>query len=118
LNDEQQHKQQSEERFSLWLEEFPTLQLLPGELERWRRVWSRETELVTIPSNFMESRKACDAKSFPNIHHLLLIGCTLPITSAEAERTFSLLQRIKVYTRLTLTEEHFSDLGVIAMHYN
>ena len=46
-----------------------------------------------------------------------LCGCTLPVTSAEAERTFSLLRRIKTYTRSSLTEEHFSDLAVIAMHY-
>lgn len=55
--------------------------------------------------------------SFPNIHRLLLIACTLPITSAEAERTFSLLCRIKTFTRSAMAEEHFSDLAVIAMHY-
>ena len=46
-----------------------------------------------------------------------MIGCALPITSAEAERTISLLRRIKTYTRCTSAEEHFSDLAIIAMHY-
>ena len=80
--------------------------------------WNTDTVTVAeIPSNFLEALGACDSSSFPNIHHLLLICCTLPITSAEAERTFSLLRRIKTYTRSTLAEEHFSDLAVIAVHY-
>lgn len=107
----------SKESFSMWQEELPTPKSLLGELERWMRLW-RNDESNNIPSNFIESLRACDMDSFPNIHHLILIDCTLPITSAEAERTFSLLRRIKVYTRSTLTEERFSDLGVIAMHYD
>lgn len=107
----------SKESFSMWQEELPTPKSLLGELERWMRLW-RNDESNNIPSNFIESLRACDMDSFPNIHHLILIGCTLPITSAEAERTFSLLRRIKVYTRSTLTEERFSDLGVIVMHYD
>ena len=51
-----------------------------------------------IPDKFVQALAACDADSYRNIHCLLLIGCTLPITSAEAERTFSLLHRIKTYT--------------------
>ena len=42
----------------------------------------------------------------------------LPITSAEAERSFSLMRRLKTYSRSTLTEEHFSDYSVIAMNYS
>ena len=48
---------------------------------------------------------------------VLIIGCTLPITSAEAERTFSLMRRIKTFARSTMCEERFADLGVIAMNY-
>ena len=39
------------------------------------------------------------------------------ITSAEAERTFSLMRRIKTFARSTMCEERFADLGVIAMNY-
>ena len=34
----------------------------------------------------------CDEDALPNIYHLLVIACTLPITSAEAERSFSLMK--------------------------
>ena len=50
-------------------------------------------------------------------HTLLVIACTLPITSAEAERSFSLMRRLKTALRSTMAEEHLSDLAVIAIHY-
>ncbi len=56
--------------------------------------------------------KFCDPDSVPNIHQLLLIACTLPITSAEAERSFSLLRRMRSYTRSTINEQKFSDLAI------
>ena len=95
----------------------PTPKSLAGELERWKRLWSNIDDPQTIPSNLVQALGSCDAESYRNIYQLLLIGCTLPITSTEAERTFSLLRRIKTYTRSTLTEEHFSDLALMAMHY-
>ena len=68
-------------------------------------------------SNLLLALGACDEDAFPNIHRLLLTACTLPISSAEAERSFSLMKRIKTCTRSTMSEERFSDLAVIAMHY-
>ncbi|XP_011409418.1 PREDICTED: 52 kDa repressor of the inhibitor of the protein kinase-like [Amphimedon queenslandica] len=92
---------------------------LSGELARWKLMWIEHTDTGDniLPSNFLQSLGACDSQSLPNVYHLLDIGCTLPITSSEAERTFSLLRCLKTYTRSTLNEEHFSDLAVIAMHY-
>ena len=96
----------SEQDYIFWEEDLPTPKSIASELNRWKRVW-------TIPSNLLEALGSCDA----DIYYLLTIGCALPITSAEAEQTFSLLCRIKTYTRSTLQPEHFSDLAVIAMHY-
>jgi len=70
-----------------------------------------------LPSNLLLALGACDVDAFSNIHRLLLIACTLPISSAEAERSFPLMKKIKACTRLTMSEERFSDLAVIAMHY-
>ena len=74
--------------------------------------------MASVPSNLLLALGSCDMDSFPNIHSLLVLACTLPITSAEAERSFSLLRRIKTYTRSTLASEHLSDLAVMSMHYN
>ena len=103
---------------------------LPNEARRWEDKWLRifdnmqlareegRTTMLTVPSSLLEALASCDADSFPNIYNLLVIGCTLPVTSAEAERSFSLLRRIKTYLRSTMTEERMSDLAVIAMNYN
>ena len=107
------------ENFNFWNDNLPFPMSLSEELQRWKRLWitDHDESTTVIPSNFLEALSSCVSVSFPNIYHLLLIGCTLPITSAEAERTFSLLRRIKTYTGLTLSEEHLSDLAVMAMHY-
>ena len=68
-----------------------------------------------IPNNLLKSLAVCDKDSFPNIHTLLVIACTLPITSAEAKRSFSLMRRLKTALRSTMAEEHLSDLAVIAI---
>ena len=88
---------------------------LGNELRRWQTMWQpAEKEL---PNNLLLALCAIDEDTFPNIHRLLLIACTLPISSAEAERSFSLMKRIKTCTRSTMSEERFSDLAVITMHY-
>ena len=93
---------------------------LQNELRRWQALWNSQLQgkAVNIPDTFILALGSCDSDSFPNIHRLLIISCTLPITSAEAERSFSLLRRIKTCVRSTMAEERMSDLGVIAMHYN
>ncbi|XP_068731307.1 52 kDa repressor of the inhibitor of the protein kinase-like [Montipora capricornis] len=97
------------------IEALPDEVFLGNELRRWQSMWqSAEKEL---PSNLLLALGACDVDAFPNIHRLLLVACTLPISSAEAERSFSLTKRIKSCTRSTMSEERFSDLAVIAMHY-
>ena len=69
-----------------------------------------------LPSDLLPALGACDVDTFPNIHRLLLIACILPVSSAEAERSFSLMKRVKTCTRSTMSAERFSDLAVIAMH--
>ena len=102
-----------------WQEDLPCSTSLASELQRWQSLWQQGSLSTTsIPNNLLLALGSCDADSFPNIHCLLVIACTLPINSADAERSFSLLRRIKTYTRSTLASEHLSDLAVISMHYS
>ena len=48
---------------------------------------------------------------------LLRMLCTLPITSAECERSFSTLPRLKTYVRATMTSERESGLALMNIHY-
>ena len=70
-----------------------------------------------VPSNLLLVLGASDEDAFQNIHRLLLTAYTLPISSADAERSFSFVKRTKTCTRSMMSEERFSDLPVIAMHY-
>ena len=45
--------------------------------------------------NLLLALGACDSRLYSNVHRLLMISCTLPIISAEAERSFFLLRRLK-----------------------
>ena len=98
-----------------WENDLPFPKSLGIELRRWQTMWqSAEKER---PSNLLLALGACGVEPFPNIHPGLLIACTLPISNAEAERSFSLKKSIETCTRSTMSEERFSDLAVIAMHY-
>ena len=81
---------------SLWLEE-----------ARSRLLCSRPMMMMMILA-----LGVCDEDAFPNISRLLGIACTLPITSAEAEPSFSLIKSIKTCSRSTMPEDGFSDLAV------
>ncbi|KAL5463414.1 hypothetical protein EMCRGX_G032308 [Ephydatia muelleri] len=75
---------------------------IPTPSKQWQRYWKNANDL---PTDLHSSLQLTDSDVFPNITVLLIIGCTLPITSAEAERSFSGLRRIKSYLRSLMTEE-------------
>ena len=95
-----------------WERDLPFPNSLLGEVRRWQSLWrAKSEEGANLPHNLLLSFCFSDADAFPNIYCLLL---TLPITSAEAERS-SLIRRLKTYARSTMSEERLSDLAVIAM---
>ena len=50
--------------------------------------------------------------TFPNCCVALRIYCTLPVTVAEAERSFSVLKGIKNYLRSTMCQMRLTSLAV------
>eukprot|EP00731_Ephydatia_muelleri_P000596 Em0001g596a len=52
---------------------------------------------------------------FPNICISLRIFCTLPVTVASAERSFSQLKRIKSYGRSTMAQERLHGLALLCI---
>ncbi|KAL4127017.1 hypothetical protein QTP88_011215 [Uroleucon formosanum] len=53
---------------------------------------------------------------FPNLHFLVQILCSLPVSTATPERTFSCLKRLKTYLRNTMTETRLNGLTMLAVH--
>ena len=52
---------------------------------------------------------------FPEVYHLIKVAMTIPVTSATAERSFSVLKRIKTYLRATMGQERLNHLAVLSI---
>lgn len=55
---------------------------------------------------------------FPNIFVVMRIICTIPITEAACERSFSVLKLIKNYLRTTMSQERLSALATLSIEKN
>ena len=53
---------------------------------------------------------------FSEVHVLLLLYSTIPMTSATAERTFSTLRRLKNYLRSNMSQERLNHLTILHTH--
>lgn len=54
--------------------------------------------------------------AFYELCRLTKIACTIPITTASAERSFSTLKRIKTYLRTRMIDERLTHLAVLSIH--
>ena len=99
--------------------DLPSPHVVDVELLRWKRKWC-STEDAVLPTSAVQSRAACDREFLPNIHTLIRISCTLPITltSAECERSFRTLRRLKTYLRSTMSSERESGLALMNINYH
>ena len=63
--------------------------------------------------NIANCLKEADRDVYPNISTLLTIGCTLPVSSCEAERSFSGFRRIKTFLRSSMGIERLAGLALM-----
>lgn len=59
---------------------------------------------LNLTKNGLEALDNCDEEVYPNIHFLLKIFVSLPVSTATPERSFSSLKRLKTYLRNTTKE--------------
>lgn len=88
----------------------PRFGSLQTELEIWRGRWRDHPD---PPDTLLYAMKCCAMDLFPNIHVLLQLGCLIPVTSCEAERSFSAVRRTKTVLRSTMGEERLSSLVLV-----
>jgi len=60
---------------------------------------SRQSDSAILPDTLMKSLVSADHDIFLNFRSLLVLACTLPVPSAEAKRSFSVLGLIKSHLR-------------------
>lgn len=83
------------------------------ELRIWQSKWAVEEE---FPKNAIETLDTCNNILFPNTYKLLQILCTLPVTTATPERSFSSLKRVKSYLRNSTGQERLTGLALMSSH--
>ena len=59
---------------------------------------------------------AIDGDFSPNIKQLLMIACTLAVTSCECERSIDRLRCLKTYLRNTMKEDRLNGLAMLYIH--
>lgn len=100
---------------SLYQVDLPAPLSLQTELHCWNCKFMR-FDSDQLPDSPISALNECDSRLFPNISTLLRILSTLPVTSCEAERTFSALRCIKPFLRTTMTENRLSGLTLLHIH--
>ena len=53
---------------------------------------------------------------FSEVHKLLKIFYTIPVTTSTAERSFSALRRLKTYLRSTMSQPRLNNLMLLYIH--
>src|SRR4029434_3765442 len=92
-------------------------QLMPSvddadtELEMWRQL----NELQPKRSELCQALES-SANFYPNIHCVLQVLLTMPVSTASAERSFSTTRRLKTYLRSTMTDKRLTGLALINIH--
>ncbi|XP_025202388.1 zinc finger MYM-type protein 1-like [Melanaphis sacchari] len=82
-------------------------------LAKWKNVSDRDR-----PTTSLTTLSAMSYDFFPNIHSLLTILATLPVTTATAERSFSTLRRLKTYLRNNMGETRLTGLALLNIYRN
>lgn len=93
---------------------------LKGELDHWQCYWGQKQKSKDnkLPTTALETLKNCDVDLYPIIHSYLRIFCTLPVTNASSERSFSTLRRMKTWLRTTMLQDRLIGLALLHTHHD
>jgi len=69
-----------------------------------------------VPNTIAATLANINKDIFPNIYYMLTILAVLPITTCEAERSFSTLRRLKTYLRSTMAADRLTSLALMHIH--
>lgn len=94
------------------------LSLLPDVLKTGNNDHGMGIKRVTMVSSVCELFETCQ---FPKtmleeVHKVLLLYLTVPLSSATAERAFSSLRRLKSYLRSTMTQKRLNHVVLLNTH--
>jgi len=77
----------------------------PSDVEAEFELWHRKCVNGTISADNAFDAFECCSQTYPYIKFLLQILTTLPVTTASAERSFSMLRKLKTWLRSSMCED-------------
>ncbi|XP_050065772.1 zinc finger MYM-type protein 1-like [Aphis gossypii] len=90
---------------------------LQTELELWKTKWQGvKNEGQELCQDALLSIDNCNSIIFPNVHKLIYIIASLPISVASAERSFSTLRRLKTWLRSKMGQDQLTGLALLNIH--
>lgn len=90
--------------------------LLRMQLEMFRQQFTYDS--VDAAADVLRSCVPEVRKLFSQVEILLRLLLVIPVTSCEADRSFSGLRRLKTWLRCTMTQERFNNLAVCNAHHD
>ena len=97
-------------------DDLPSINSFEAEVDLWYCKWRREQEMARKLDTLGKTLSHTDREYFPNIHTMLVIAVTLPITSCECERSISALRFLKTCLRSTMSQERLNGLAMLQYH--
>ena len=95
-------------------DDLPHHVMFTTEYHQWVRQW--EEESAAVPETLVDALGKCNRLAYPNLHALLCLAVTLPITSAESEKSFSQLNLIKTAHRTVMTGSRLTSLALMKIN--
>ena len=89
--------------------------LFRSEYNLWMEQWAH-TDLDKLPKSAIDTLNACSSSLYPTLKQLLQILCTLPVSVAYAERSFSCVRRLKTWMRSRMGADRLTGLALMHVH--
>ena len=101
----------------MYKEDLPHPVMLCTEYNMWVIQWQQQhTDITDITNKLVDTFNLCSELQFPNVHVLLRVALTLPITSCEIKQSFSQLKLIKTSYRSTMTNNRLGGLALMKIN--
>ncbi|KAL4148749.1 hypothetical protein QTP88_002913 [Uroleucon formosanum] len=84
-----------------------------GEIKTWQQKF---VQSQVFPKNSLDALQKCNEMIFPSTFKLLQILANLSVTTANNERSFSTLKRLKTYLRNTTCENRLNGLALLNIY--
>ena len=102
----------------LYENDLPSFACFNSELDLWQQKWKATPELAAMLNTPEKTLARTDCDFFPNVHTVLCIMGTLPVTSCECEHLINMLRLIKPLLRSTMKQEHLNGLAMLYCHHD